>query len=100
MLRIASYSQYANNVHSEQRSEKMRDCNLYYYSPRLPDRGSVPRERFRHLSMEFILWESTVQLVSVPRRCSENGFHFVGIPNDFKALMRLHRDGAVGTRRK
>jgi hypothetical protein len=29
--------------------------------------------------MEFILWESTVQLVSVPRRCSENGFHFVGI---------------------
>ena len=42
------------------------------------EEGSVPRERVRHLSMEFILWETTVQLVSVPSRYSENGFHFVG----------------------
>ena len=57
---------------------------LVYSYRNIPDspigeEGSVPRERVRHLSMEFILWESTVQLVSVPRRCSENGFHFVGI---------------------
>ena len=28
--------------------------------------------------MEFILWETTVQLVSIPSQYSENGFHFVG----------------------
>ena len=40
------------------------------------EEGSVPRERVRHLSMEFILWETTVQLVSVPSRYSMR-FHFV-----------------------
>ena len=43
------------------------------------EEGSGPCERVRHLSKEFILWELTVHLVSVPRRCSENGFHFVRI---------------------
>ena len=47
--------------------------------PRIGEEGSVRCECVRHLSMKFILWELTVQLVSILCLCSENGAHFVGI---------------------
>jgi hypothetical protein len=47
--------------------------------PRIGEEGSVRCECVRHPSMKFILWELTVQLVSILCLCSENGAHFMGI---------------------